>query len=61
MNMSQEAYNKELDRQINNCHAEVLALTDDYESCADDVCKSQIKTLLEKKEHNYIDLLSRRR
>ena len=60
MNMSQEAYNKELNRQIDNCYAEILVLKDDYQACTDDVCKSQIRTLLEKKEHNYIDLLSRR-
>ena len=60
MNMSQEVYNKELQRQIDNCHAEVIALSRDYEECTDDICKSQIRTLLEKKEYNYIDLLSRR-
>ena len=60
MNMSQEAYNEELNRQIDNCYAEILVLKDDYTACTDDVCKSQIRTLLEKKEHNYIDLLSRR-
>jgi len=58
--MSQEKYNLELQKQIDYCHAELVALRSDYKSCTDDVCKSQIKTLLEKKEHNYIDLLSRR-
>lgn len=61
MNMSQERYNEELNRQIDNCHAEILALIEDYFSCTDNICKSQIKTLLEKKEHNYINLLERKR
>lgn len=60
MSMSQESYNKELQRQIDNCYAEMVALQGDYHSCSDDICKSQIRTLLEKKEHNYIDLLRRR-
>lgn len=60
MNMSQEAYNKELNRQIDNCGAEIVSLRNDYQACSDDICKSQIRTLLEKKEHNYINLLSRR-
>lgn len=61
MNMSQENYNNELQRQIDNCAVEIIALRNDYQQCSDDICKSQIKTLLEKKEHNYIDLLSRMR
>ena len=59
--MSQENYNKELNRQIDNCHAEIKALSNDYQNCADDICKSQIRTLLEKKEYNLINLLDRRR
>lgn len=59
MNMSQEAYNKELKRQIDNCHAEIISLQKDYQACTDDICKSQIRTLLEKKEHTYINLLSK--
>ena len=60
MNMSQESYNKELQRQIDNCSLEMQALIIDYESCSDDICKSQIKTLLEKKEYTYLNLLKRR-
>ena len=59
MNMSQEAYNKELKRQIDNCAVEITALRNDYQQCPDDICKSQIKTLLEKKEHTFINLLSK--
>ena len=59
MNMSQEAYNKELQSQIDNCIAEKRALANDYQSCSDDICKSQIRTLLEKKEHTFINLLSK--
>lgn len=61
MNMSQENYSNELQRQIDSCAVEITALRNDYQQCSDDICKSQIKTLLEKKEHNYIDLLSRMR
>lgn len=60
MNMSQEAYSKELNRQIDNCEVELKALSNDYQKCTDDVCKSQIRTLLEKKEHNLLDLYKRR-
>lgn len=60
MNMSQEVYKEELNRQIDNCHAEVKALSNDYQKCTDNICKSQIRTLLEKKEHTLIDLLKRR-
>ena len=59
MNMSQEAYNKELKRQIDNCAVEITALRNDYQQCSDDICKSQIRTLLEKKEHTFINLLSK--
>lgn len=60
MNMSQEDYNKEISRQIENCQIEIQALTNDFHACTDDICKSQIKTLLEKQEYKLIDLLSRR-
>ena len=60
MNMLQEDYNKELNRQIDNCYAELVSLRNDYQSCSDDICKSQIRTLLEKKENTYLNLLSRR-
>ena len=59
MNMSQEAYSKELKRQIDNCAVEITALSNDYQQCSDDICKSQIRTLLEKKEHTFINLLSK--
>lgn len=59
MNMSQEAYSKELKRQIDNCAVEITALRNDYQQCSDDICKSQIRTLLEKKEHTFINLLSK--
>ena len=55
--MSQEVYNKEVSRQINNTQMEVQALINDYQSCTDEVCKSQIKTFLEKKEHILLSLL----
>ena len=61
MNMSQELYLKELNRQIENCKMELKALTNDYQACADEVCKGQIRTLLEKKEYNLLDLLKRRK
>lgn len=57
MNMSQEQYNKELARQIDNADAEIQALKRDYHACTDDVCRSQIKTFLEKKEHLFLSLL----
>ena len=60
MNMSQEAYSKELNRQIDNCEVELKALSNDYQKCTDDVCKSQMRTLLEKKEYNLLDLYRRR-
>lgn len=59
MNMWQEVYNKELKRQIDNCDAEVQALSNDYQNCSDVICKSQIRTLLEKKEYNLLNLLQR--
>ena len=60
MNMSQEDYIKEIARQAENCRMEIQALTNDFHACTDDICKSQIKTLLEKQEHRLLDLLSRR-
>lgn len=57
--MSQESYNRELKRQIDNCTVEIRALRDDYLACSDNICKSQIRTLLEKKEYNLINLLER--
>lgn len=59
MNMSQELYKKEIQRQMDNVHAEMMALTNDYNSASDYVTKSQIKTFLEKKEHRYLDLMER--
>ncbi len=59
MNMSQELYKKEIQRQMDNVHAEMIALTNDYKSASDYVTKSQIKTFLEKKEHRYLDLMER--
>ena len=60
MNMSHENYNKELMRQIENCQSEITALGNDYKQCSDDICKSQIRTLLEKKEYTLINLIERR-
>lgn len=57
MNMSQERYNKELLRQIENVEKEIKALIHDYTSSHDDICCSQIKTFLEKKEHILLQLL----
>ncbi len=59
MNMLQENYKKELQRQIDNCSIELSALINDYHNCSDNMCKSQIKTLIEKKEHNLLNLLER--
>lgn len=60
MNMSQESYIKEITRQIDNCQAEITVLGDDYKQCSDDICKSQIRTLLEKKEYTLINLIDRK-
>ena len=57
--MSQELYKKEIQRQMDNTHAEIVALTNDYNSANDYVTKSQIKTFLEKKEHRYLDLMEK--
>ena len=58
--MSQEAYSKELNRQIDNCEVELKALSNDYQKCTDDVCKSQIRKQKKKKEYNLLDLYKRR-
>ena len=59
MNMLQEPYSKEINRQINNTKKEIKDLQDDYESCPDDIVKSQIKTFLEKKEFLLLNLMER--
>lgn len=59
MNMLQEQYNKEINRQINNTKKEIEDLQNDYESCPDDIVKSQIKTFLEKKEFLLLSLMER--
>ena len=55
--MSQEAYNNEKVRQLKNAQREIEILANDYAECSDDICKSQIKTFLEKKEHLLLNLL----
>lgn len=57
--MSQELYNKEVKRQMDNVRAEIQALINDYHSASDNITKSQIKTFLEKKEHMYLNLMER--
>lgn len=57
MSMSQEVYNNEKVRQIKNTQREIEILSADYSQCTDEICKSQIKTFLEKKEHLLLDLL----
>lgn len=59
MNMSQEVYSKEIERQIENTQKEVEELQSDYDSCPDDIVKSQIKTFLEKKEFLLLNLMER--
>lgn len=59
MNMSQELYNKEIKNQIKNTQKEVEELQSDYDSCPDDIVKSQIKTFLEKKEFLLLNLMER--
>lgn len=60
MNMLQEPYNKEINRQINNTKKEIEDLQNDYKSCPDDIVKSQIKTFLEKKEFLLLNLMERK-
>ena len=59
MNMLQESYKKEIERQIDNTELEIKALINDYRSASDDITKSQIKTFLEKKEHLLLNLMER--
>ena len=49
MNMLEEAYREEILRQIDHIGMEIIALTNDYNMLSDDICKSQVKTFLEKK------------
>ena len=57
MNMLEEAYREEILRQINHIGMEIIALTNDYNMLSDDICKSQVKTFLEKKQYRLLDLL----
>lgn len=59
MNMLQEDYKKEIERQIDNTQLEIKALINDYQSSTDDITKSQIKTFLEKKEFLLLNLMER--
>ena len=59
MNMWEEKYKKEIERQIDNTELEIKALINDYKSSSDNVVKSQIKTFLEKKEYLYLNLMER--
>ena len=57
MNMLEEAYREEILRQIDHIGMEIIALTNDYNTLSDDICKSQVKTFLEKKQYRLLDLL----
>lgn len=57
MNMLEEAYREEILRQIDHNSTEIRALTHDYYMLTDDICKSQVKTFLEKKQYRLLDLL----
>lgn len=57
MNMLEEAYREEILRQIDHIGMEIMALTNDYNMLSDDICKSQVKTFLEKKQYRLLDLL----
>lgn len=57
MNMLEEAYREEILRQIDHIGMEIIALTNDYNMLSDDICKSQVKTFLEKKQYRLLDLL----
>lgn len=57
MNMLEEAYKEEILRQIDHANTEIRALTNDYYMLTDDICKSQVKTFLEKKQYRLLDLL----
>lgn len=54
--MLQEVYKKEILRQINNLENEIRTLQGDYLSVQDEICKSQIKTFLERKENALLKL-----
>ena len=57
MNMLEEAYREEILRQIDHIGMEIIALTNDYNMLYDEICKSQVKTFLEKKQYRLLDLL----
>lgn len=54
--MLQEVYKKEILRQIDNLENEIRTLQNDYLSVQDEICKSQIKTFLERKENTLLKL-----
>lgn len=56
MSMSQEKYKQELSQRIKETSDEISLLKNDYNSVVDEVCKSQIKTFLEKKQLLLLDL-----
>lgn len=56
MNMSQENYKQELSQRIKETSDEITILKQDYENVYDEICKSQVKTFLEKKQHLLLDL-----
>ena len=56
MNMLQENYKQELSQRIKETSDEISLLKNDYNSVVDEVCKSQIKTFLEKKQLLLLDL-----
>lgn len=56
MNMSQENYKQELSQRIKETSDEITILKQDYKNVYDEICKSQVKTFLEKKQHLLLDL-----
>lgn len=54
--MLQEKYKKEIFRQIDNLEKEIKFLQNDYSSIQDEICKSQVKTFLERKENTLLKL-----
>lgn len=56
MNMLQENYKQELSQRIKETSDEISLLKNDYQNVIDEVCKSQIKTFLEKKQLLLLDL-----
>lgn len=50
-------YQKEMNRQIENIQSEILLLKNDFESINDNVVKSQVKTFLEKKEAQLLNIM----